>query len=243
VIGIGVGYAVRSVRGEQMLNGAGLLTTVKLLIVALGSFAVPVQGGTVAALTELEEKFVPKGWSIESKIRGDLDGNGLEDSVLALIERPRSGTDPGSRHRKLVVLAAIDDGSISQIGLNKTLLRCYECFGAMGGGPELSIKNGVLIVDQLVGSRFTTQGVWRFRFDAKSRRMRLIGLDLRRTDRGEGTGTFDSTNYLTAKRIVETFRYDQQQNKYIVTDSRAMPISASSARIYLEQADSKNLDE
>lgn len=38
--------------------------------------------------------------------------------------------------------------------------------------------------------------------------MRLIGLDVKKTDRATGVSTFDSTNYLNGKRITESLRAD-----------------------------------
>ncbi len=161
---------------------------------------------------DAKRKFVPAGWTVEKEIPGDLSGDGVPDAVLMLVEDGhRNPTDEAGR--TLVVLAGRRDGSFEQIGMSKKLLLCLQCFGAMDGGPALSIQRGVLIVDQLTGSRETASGVWRFRFDPGSKRMRMIGLDVRKTDRATGVSTFDSTNYLNGKRITESLRYDKTKGQ------------------------------
>jgi hypothetical protein len=56
----------------------------------------------------------------------------------------------------------------------------------------------------------------------------------------EGTSTLESTNYLTGKRIIESFRYDEKQQRDMLVNSRTVSVPAD--RIFLEEADSKNLD-
>jgi hypothetical protein len=46
-----------------------------------------------------------------------------------------------------------------------------------------------------------------------TKRIRLIGLDLKKTDRDTGVSTSESTNYSNGKRITESLRYDEAKKK------------------------------
>ena len=208
-----------------------------LLVVTLA-----VSGGGCAKASDpqpdAKRKFVPAGWTVEQELQGDLDGDGIPDAVLMLVEEGHTGpTDEAARI--LVVLAGRADGSFEQTGTNEKMLLCVQCFGAMGGGPELSIQRRVLIVDQLRGSRDTANGLWRFRFDPGSKRMRLIGLDVKKTDRATGVSTSESTNYLNGKRVTESLRYDKAKNKDVVVSKKTG--SVDTAPIFLEDADARPL--
>ncbi len=109
----------------------------------------------------------------------------------------------------------------------------------MGGKPRLSIQRNVLIVEQETGSRETTSGLWRLRFDPASKRIRLIGLDVKNTDRGTGVSTSESTNYLNGKKVIESLRYDQAKNKDVVVSKKAS--SVDTAPVFLEDADARRL--
>lgn len=216
-----------------------LVTSLSVLFCAFAEYTYGSTQGNAAAL----EKFVPSGWRIEIIARGDLNGDKLEDLALVLIDKDmREMVKPESEQgrRMLIVLVASNDDVYVQIGLNRNLLRCSQCFGIMGGGPEVSIKNGVLIVDQLAGSRFTDQGVWRFRFEANDRKLRLIGLDVRHTDRSIGESKIKSTNYLTGKQIVESYRFDEQ-HKDILIDSSVTQVAVK--KTFLEETTSKSMEE
>jgi hypothetical protein len=185
-----------------------------------------------------KRKFVPAGWTVEEELPGDLNDDGIPDAVLMLAQEGHADpTDQASR--VLLVLAGRPDGSFEQIGKSEKLLLCVQCFGAIGGGPELSIARRVLIVDQLVGSRDTVEGVWRFRFDPGSKRMRLIGLDVKRADRATGVSTSQSTNHLTGKRITESLRYDKAKDKDVVVSKKTSTVATTP--IFLEDVDASAL--
>jgi len=107
-----------------------------------------------------------------------------------------------------------------------------ECFGAIGGGPRVTIERSVLIVKQQRGSRETVEGTWRFRREKQTGRMRLIGLDVQRRDRATGIGSSESTNYLTGEHVEEALAYDEGSDKDVVTESKRS--TANAAKLYLE---------
>ena len=210
----------------------------RLLRVGLLAVAVVVAGWGCANASDprpdAKRKFVPAGWTVEEDLQGDLNGDGVSDSVLMLVEVGHAGpTDEAGR--SLVVLAGQRDGSFVEMGTNRKLLLCVQCFGAVGGGPRLSIQRNVLIVEQETGSRETTSGLWRLRFDPASRRIRLIGLDVRKADRATGLSTTESTNYLNGRRITESRRYDEAKKADVVVGKKASPVATTP--IFLEDVD------
>jgi hypothetical protein len=223
----GSGHALATARWRSMR--IGLAVTLAISCVAQAS-------EQPAAM----RKFVPAGWTVEQELQGDLNDDGVADAVLMLMEAGHAApTDEAGR--LLVVLAGRADGSFEQLGIGKKVLLCVQCFGAMGGKPQLSIQRKALIVEQLTGSRETASGSWRFRFDSRSGRMRLIGLDVKKTDRATGVSTSESTNLLTGKRITESLRHDEATGKDVVVGRKTS--SADTTPLFLEDVDAGPLDE
>lgn len=184
-------------------------------------------------------RFVPPGWTIEEKTQGDLNGDAYPDVVLMLAEEGHAGpTDEAGR--TLVVLSGSGDGSFQDIGTNRKVLLCVQCFGAIGGKPRISIQRKVLIVEQMTGSRETTSGLWRVRWDAGSKRMRLIGFDIKKVDRATGESTAESTNLLNGKRITESLRYDKATDRDVVVGKKTS--SVETLPVYLEDVDAGPLE-
>jgi hypothetical protein len=144
--------------------------------------------------------FVPKGWSVELKVEGDLDADQNPDQVLVLLE----DAPEDDRERALVVLLRRDTGYVLG-GSNSGLLPCWGCSGVKGGDgtPSIEIKKGVLLVDQISGSRFFTTRLSRFRWHRSRRVFELIGEDVHGGDAVTGAGTDSSCNFLT-RECVET---------------------------------------
>lgn len=184
------------------------------------------------------QSFIPPGMYIEDKKQGDLTGDGVDDLVLVLGDR-KDNIDSSST---LLVLMRKSDGSFARIGSNDALLSLEGRDWGASGSWEILIRKGVLIADLRVGSRGGARGIWRFRFDPKERRMRLIGFDLDVFDIFEG-GTRESTNYLTGKRIKETWVTTRVSENELgppkVTSSRTT--SVATPKMYLEQATPERL--
>ena len=161
-------------------------------------------------------EFVPRGWKTETDrgvVTGDLNKDGSPDAVLRLVEdMPAEGADGtlNTRYRALVILLAQPGGGYKRAAVATKLLGCTMCAGVLGdpegGNVQVEIKNGVLNVNQLSGSREATDLTQRFRHDAASGRFVLIGEDVSEYDRAAGGGKSTSTNYLTGVRVVKTTR-------------------------------------
>lgn len=168
---------------------------------------VPAEGRTA-------RDFVPGGWKVETAegvASGDLNRDGAADAVLRLVEDlPVEGADGvlNTRHRALVILLAKPGGGFARAAVATKLLGCSTCHGVLGdpegGNIQVGIKNGVLDVSQLSGSREATDLTLRFRRDPATGRFQLIGEERSEYDRAAGGGTGTSTNYLTGVRVIKT---------------------------------------
>lgn len=196
-----------------------------LILLPLLTFASP---GHAENETAGAEKFIPAGWEITDKVQGDVTGDKVDDLVLAL----KKTGDPETPGR-LLVLMRDSKGGLKLIGSNSDLLLCEHC-GGMAADHEITIsKKGVLVVDQLAGDRGLRRDVWRFRLDPAVRKMRLIGLDIETRDQVERSGTTESTNYLTGKRIAESYAYSEKKHATVVTKSRVTKVEVP--EVFLEQ--------
>src|SRR5215207_1607077 len=158
--------------------------------------------------------FVPKGWKVETDegvAGGDLNKDGAADAVLRLVEDlPVEGSDGtlNTRYRALIILLAKPGGGFARASVATKLLGCSLCFGVLGdpegGNIQVGIKNGVLDVSQLSGSREATDLTLRFRHEPATGRFLLVGEERSEYDRAAGGGTGTSTNYLTGVRVAKT---------------------------------------
>lgn len=169
--------------------------------VVINSALVPVTANDVQA-------FVPRGWKIEERLKGDLNADGVADYVLKLVEdkpdKDASG-DPTERYRALVVVLQEQGGSFSCGAVAGKLLQCTRCGGAFYGVSEtpasVSIEKGIVVVEQDHGSRNLTNTTYRFRYDPATKKFTLIGFDYADADRLTASVLSESTNYLTGVRI------------------------------------------
>lgn len=151
--------------------------------------------------------FAPKGWKVEEDVKGDLNGDGIADHCIKLIEDKPGNTEDSmnDRNRALVVVFGRQDGGLVKAAVAGKLLQCTGCGGAFYGVSEapanVKIEKGVIIVEQDHGSRWVTETTLRFRYDEQPGMFILIGYDYASRDRAAGGSSTESTNYLTGKRI------------------------------------------
>ncbi len=162
-----------------------------------------------------EESFVPGGWKLEGKATGDLNGDALPDSALQVVLEDPVDVDD----RKLIILFRNRSGGFTKAVEAENILICTVCGGAKGGPADLEIKDGVLLISQMSGSRAFTTFLHRFRYEQSSGRFMLIGEDLTEHD-GMGASVSTSTNYLNGKQIITKTRYDEQTEKEVVVSSQ-----------------------
>lgn len=184
-------------------------------------------------------KFAPPGWKIEEQVSGDLNGDGLPDYALKLVEdKPAKDNDDVAteRSRALVVVLQNKDGKLVRAGIADKLLQCTRCGGAFYGVVEspanVKIEKGAIVVDQDHGSRDLVNTTYRFRYDPETQRFILIGFDYADADRMTATVVSESTNYLTGARVVT-------RGKRNIKTRSQIP----KTKIYLEQIDYEKFEE
>jgi hypothetical protein len=197
-----------------------------LLFILLGWAAQPIAEGFPMKDLPPEGKslvdFVPTGWSVEDQVNGDLNSDGVPDIAAILIHgkpdsKPSEAED--ELQRALIVLLGSGKDKFIPAGTNDKIIHCKGC----GGVKEMvgiSIEKGVLVVSQWSGSREFSIETWRFRYDPQTRRFVMIGSDLETGDGMRGTGTIASFNYLTGRKITETYRYDKNGERKIAISTK-----------------------
>ena len=188
-----------------------------------------------------QQEFVPPGWIIEEQIIGDLNGDGRTDHVLQLLQTPASSTleAVAERQRALVILLRSQNGDLQRAAFADKLLQCPACGGALYGvtdaPAQVTIAKGILIVKQERGSRNVVEQTFRFKYESRTDKFWLIGVDLADRDRATGARVEQSTNFLTGRKIVTESQFDERLQKYVkkaATESRV-----SKDRIAIEQVE------
>jgi hypothetical protein len=159
--------------------------------------------------------FVPKGWAVEKKIEGDLNGDGLADLVLLLHERDpkklvrdRFGDPLDTNPRILAVALRHRQGGYRLVLQNHTLISRlvdHEVMDVMDNGM-VEIRRGVL---RIRVSFFAAVGTWTmsnstFSFAWRDGRLALIGWDEFSISRNSGESSEASANFVTRRAKLTT---------------------------------------
>ena len=189
------------------------------LLIAAASLAVaprahaqdaqPFPGRAVAARGASVRAFVPAGWKATREVAGDLNGDGRADRVVHVVA---SGSyyDPDAitaapESQALLILLAEPGGGWRRAGMATRLLQTI----VPQWGLTLTIRRGVLIVNQNFGMTEVLDLTHRFRLDPAAGRFVLIGRDeffyTRPQENSDPTKT--SENYLTGERLITTGHY------------------------------------
>lgn len=202
------------------------------------------------ATADSADKFVPPGWRVEAEtddaLAGDLDGDGLADRVLRLVQDlpvENSNGTTGTRHRALAVLLGKPGGGFTRAAVSTRLLLCSSCGGvrgdpAGGGNIQIRVERGHVVVEQQSGSRFAYNQTLRFRHDRTSNRFLLIGEDFENRDTATGDRTNESTNHLTGVKLTSKYRYDERRDAEVLVSKKTARIPRQ--RKFLEDVDYNN---
>jgi hypothetical protein len=162
--------------------------------------SVPVRGARV-------ESFVPTGWKVAREASGDLNGDGRADRVIHVVQAG-IGYDPDAiaaapeSHALLILLA--DGGGWRRAGMATKLQTIVPQWGL-----NLTIRRGVLMVEQNFGMTEVMDVTHRFRLDPATGRFLLIGRDQMSYTRPQEASdpVKTSENYLTGQRLITTGHY------------------------------------
>lgn len=181
-----------------------------------------------------EREFVPAGWKVDGRAEGDLDGDGRADLALRLVPGvyDSSGVGAAPESQALLVLLSSVGGRWRRAGLATKLL--------VPTVPQyifnLSVKGGVLVVNQNYGMTDVADLTHRFRYDAAAGRFLLIGKDAFNYHRPQGPrwpAVKVSENYLTGVRLTTEERWRGERQLKPAEKREQMARS----RVFLEDVD------
>ncbi len=164
--------------------------------------------------------YMPDGAKIETRLDADVTGDGMADVVFV------AANDEVRVLR--VMMAYVDEFNTGHEPIGEAAMETYPL-----GSASLSVKKGVLLVEDLTGGTTAIQSLYRYRFDPKARRMRLIGDDVTlysRTNAHDSTAI--STNRLTGAQTVT--RSVVGQDGY--TDQPPQKKTVPTKPLYMEDA-------
>lgn len=132
---------------------------------------------------------LPPGMELEKRLDADLNGDGLTD--IAFVARNDESRVLG------VLLGFVEEMDMGHSPAGKAALAPDPL-----GLVSLSAPKGVLVVEDLTGGTTAISSTYRYRYEAKSKRMRLIGDDVKLYSRSNAHGWQEiSTNRLTGLQI------------------------------------------
>ncbi|HEU4556322.1 MAG TPA: hypothetical protein VFS20_00690 [Longimicrobium sp.] len=186
---------------------------------ALDPARVPAAGGRV-------QDFVPSGWRVAHQVIGDLNGDTRADRVLHIVSRGDAHYEPASvsaapETHALLVLLTDAGGRLRRGGVAPRLLQV----GVPQYGLEITVRRGVLIINQNFGMTQVTDLTHRFRWDAATRRFLLIGKDVFHYTRPQWRDDHvrRSENYLTGVRLITTEHARDERVVRTTTERQRIP--------------------
>lgn len=167
-----------------------------LVSIALAAFALPAFAQRVPVMSADEmQGLMPDGAQMETRVDGDFNGDGETDTAFVW----RSEKDGEEARGLMVGVAYRNEFDMGHDPAGELALDPFPL-----GSAALSVRKGVLIVEDLTGGTTATQSTRRYRYDAKQRKMRLIGIDAERYSRTNSHGTVKiSWNLLDGTHVVE----------------------------------------
>lgn len=176
--------------------------------------------------------FVPEGWKLYDKAEGDLNGDGIVDSVLVIqetdpakvIDNPGGfGVDRYDANRRILLFVMSrargglqDSGGLHLVGRDDQVIPPRDNPAMDDPYTDIEIVDGKATLQlnlwYSAGSWYTSSYRFHFRWDSEA--MQVIGYDGYVTHRASGEFEQVSINYLTMKRKdVKGNRVDEEHGK------------------------------
>ena len=154
------------------------------------------------------QDFLPRGWKIDARAEGDLNGDRLLDHALQLVpeDYDSSGISAAPEAQALLILLSADGDRLRLAGLATKLLVPIVPQYILA----VSIKNGVLVINQNFGMTDVADLTHRLRYEPTWGRFLLIGKDTFNYHRPQGPewpAIRISENYLTGVQLTTTDRW------------------------------------
>lgn len=183
--------------------------------------------------------FVPFGWKLYDKAQGDLNGDGLEDSVLVIqrnepslvIENPDSlGAESyDANPRSLLFILSDPEGPMRLVGRDDTIIPDWDSPNLDNPLDSIDIGGGGKVT--LWIRYWSSAGAWEmsnrlfhFRWDGEG--MVLIGYDSIEVHRATLDFKEVSINYLTGRRkdVVGNMDQDKDEETWSEIDKSSKPV-------------------
>ena len=220
-------------------NASTIPLVIALLFAAAGSAQARAQDvptlnpEQVPAEGRRPQDFLPRGWKIGARAEGDLNGDRLPDRALQLVpeDYDSSGISAAPEAQALLILLSAG-GKLRRAGLATKLLVPVVPQYILA----MSIRNGVLVINQNFGMTDVADLTHRLRYEPTAGRFLLIGKDTFNYHRPQGPrwpATRVSENYLTGVRLTTTDRWLSNGTNRPTTKRGRV----ESARVFVEDVD------
>ncbi|MGH8026048.1 MAG: hypothetical protein ACREO0_04895 [Pseudoxanthomonas sp.] len=164
---------------------------------------------------------LPAGSELETRLDADFNNDGYTD--IAFVAR-------SDESRFLGVLL----GFMEEMDMGHSPSGKVELAADALGPASLSAPKGVLVVEDLTGGTTAISSTYRYRYEAKSKRMRLIGDDVKLYSRTNAHGWQEvSTNRLTGLQIRRSADLDDAGEYVEKPETRG---KVPTAPLYMEDA-------
>jgi len=168
-------------------------------------------------LADAPPRFVPEGWRMETKLEADFNADGKAD--IAMVIR--------NDDERWLLVALGEGKGLKRIGLGE-----LDPFPL--GDASLEEKKGVLLITDLTGGTTAIQSAYRYRYEAATGRMQLIGDDVELYSRTNQHGGIKvSTNRLTGVRLTQSSELDDKGEYRFSKEKRS---TVPKDKLYLETA-------
>jgi hypothetical protein len=190
-----------------------------VLLFALAFAPAAVARPDLPLLADAPPRFVPAGWRLETQLDADFNGDSQAD--VAMVIR--------NDDERWLLVALKEGKGLRRIGLGE--LDPYPL-----GDGSLEAKKGVLVMTDLTGGTTAIQSTYRYRYEAATNRMQLIGDDAELYSRTNQHGGIKvSTNRLSGVRLTQTSTLDEQGEYRFSKEKRT---TVPKDKLYLETAPS-----
>jgi hypothetical protein len=199
------------------------------LIVLLASGAAaaqelpPVTYPRLPAAATTAQGFVPKGWAIESRAEGDLDGDSKPDVALVLRSQHRANVIPQEMCGEeldtnpwiLAVLLANRGGGYRLAVQNHALIPRREDACNLDHLVAIAVERGALRMDfeRMMSAGGWDMGTTTFKWRWREGALRLVGFDYSNVSRNSGVTGGISINYPTGRVKISTGNIGSDREK------------------------------
>jgi hypothetical protein len=189
-----------------------------IVLLASGSAAAqelpPVTYPQLPAAAATAQGFVPKGWTIESRAEGDIDGDSRADLALVLrsqdpanvIKPEMCGDELDTNPWILAVLLANGGGGYRLAVENHALIPRREDACNLDHLAAIAVERGALRLDfeRMMSAGGWDMGTTTFKWRWRDGALRLVGFDYSNVKRNTGALGQLSINYLNGRAKIST---------------------------------------